>query len=80
MKVVDLAINAALGMKESPEDSKHLLELPESSFSKNHVGTAHASTQFALAEACSGQRLFNKLNGIQDRLLALASSCVCKIP
>ncbi len=71
MKVVDLAINAALGMKESEPGESHLLELPVSSLSKNHVGSVHASAQFALAEACSGQWLCLQLKGIQDRVFPL---------
>lgn len=78
MKVIDLAMNAALGMQESPEGADHLLELPDSSLSLNHVGTAHASVQFALAEACSGQWLSCELKGIQERVLPLLRHATVK--
>ncbi|MDC0325596.1 DUF4442 domain-containing protein [bacterium] len=71
MKVVDLAINAALGMIESGEGCHHLLELPESSLGENHAGTVHASAQFALAEACSGQWLFGQLRDLQAKVIPL---------
>ena len=57
MHVTDLAINQSIGMTLAPEGRRHLLELPESPLLLNHVGTVHASVQFALAEACSGEFL-----------------------
>ena len=44
-------------MELAAEGCGHLLELPETGLLLNHVGTIHASVQFALAEACSGEFL-----------------------
>lgn len=57
MKPTDLALNQALGMKDAPPGSAHLLELPMSPVVHNHLGTMHAAAQFALAEAASASRL-----------------------
>jgi hypothetical protein len=69
MHVTDLAINRAMGMQLAPAGSDHILELPESSPGSpgsgalliNHLGTIHASVQFALAEAASGEFLLCQL-------------------
>jgi acyl-coenzyme A thioesterase PaaI-like protein len=70
MHVTDLAINRAMGMRLAPPGSDHILELPESpsggapgseSLLINHLGTVHASVQFALAEAASGEFLLRQL-------------------
>lgn len=64
--VTDLAINRALGMQLAPAGSDHIVTLPASpagsgSLLLNHVGTIHASVQFALAEAASGELLLQHL-------------------
>jgi hypothetical protein len=68
MHVTDLAINSAMGMRLASPGSDHILELggPESSPGSgglliNHLGTIHASVQFALAEAASGEFLVRQL-------------------
>lgn len=65
MHVTDLAINRAMGMQLAPPGSDHILELPEcaggGALLINHVGTIHASVQFALAEAASGEFLLRQL-------------------
>src|SRR5258706_10924349 len=63
MHVTDLAINKTLGMQLAPAGNGHILELPESPLLLNHVGTVHASVQFALAEAGSGVFLLRHLGG-----------------
>jgi len=47
MHVTDLAINQTLGMQQAPEGNGHILEMPESPLLLNHVGSIHASVQFA---------------------------------
>lgn len=66
MKPTDLAFNQALGIVAAPAGAEHLLELPFAPVVQNHVGTAHAAAQFALAEAASAaclQRDFPELDG-----------------
>lgn len=66
MKPTDLAFNQTLGLVAAPAGAEHLLELPFAPVVQNHVGTAHAAAQFALAEAASAaclQRDFPELDG-----------------
>src|SRR4030095_3031592 len=71
MHVTDLAINKTLGMQLAPSGNAHILEMPESPLLLNHVGTIHASAQFALAEASSGEFLLRHLGEAQDQVFAV---------
>ena len=71
MHVTDLAINKTLGMHLAPAGNNHILEMAESSLLLNHVGTIHASAQFALAEAASGEFLLNHLAETQSQVFAV---------
>ncbi len=71
MHVTDLAVNKTLGIKLAPADSGHILEMPESPLLLNHVGTVHASAQFALAEASSGEFLSRHLGEAQSQVFAV---------
>lgn len=71
MHVTDLAINQQLGMRLTAVETFHNLELPESPLLLNHVGTIHASVQFALAEASSGEFLLNHLGETQNQYFAV---------
>jgi acyl-coenzyme A thioesterase PaaI-like protein len=71
MHVTDLAINKTMGMQLAPPGKGHLLELPESPLLLNHVGTVHASVQFALAEACSGEFLLHEMGEAQPDVFAV---------
>src|SRR4051812_38157563 len=71
MHVTDLAINKALGMQLAPPGGGHILEMPVSPLLLNHVGTVHASAQFALAEASSGEFLLHYLGGAQSQVFAV---------
>jgi len=71
MHVTDLAINKTLGMQLAPAGNTHILEMPESSLLLNHVGTIHASAQFALAEASSGEFLLRHLGEAQSQVFAV---------
>jgi acyl-coenzyme A thioesterase PaaI-like protein len=55
MEVSELPFNRIVGLRRAADP--HVLELPESEGSLNHLGTVHASAQFSLAEATSGQFL-----------------------
>jgi hypothetical protein len=48
-----------------------LLQLQESPFHLNHVGTVHASVQLALAEASSGQWLIQAMPELADKVIAV---------
>ena len=65
MHVTDLAINRAMGMQLAPHGSDHIVTLPASALLLNHVGSVHASVQFALAEAASGELLLQHLGAAQ---------------
>jgi acyl-coenzyme A thioesterase PaaI-like protein len=71
MRVTDLAMNKTLGMQLAPAGNRHILELPESPLLLNHVGTIHASVQFALAEASSGEFLLRHLSDAQSQIFAV---------
>jgi acyl-coenzyme A thioesterase PaaI-like protein len=49
----------------------HLLQLRDSPFHLNHVGTVHAGVQLALAEASTGQLLMRALPELADKVIAV---------
>jgi len=57
MRSTDLPLNQMLGIIDAPPSAEHLLERPLTPLVQNHLGTRHAATQFALAEAASAERL-----------------------
>jgi acyl-coenzyme A thioesterase PaaI-like protein len=71
MHVTELAINKTLGMQLAPQGTGHILEMPESPLLLNHIGTVHASAQFALAEASSGEFLLCHLRAAQNQVFAV---------
>ena len=77
MHVTELAIHKMLGMHLAPPNDAHILVLPESPLTLNHVGTVHAGVQFVLAEACSGEFLLRHLgNDPHDVFAVLHTSNV----
>jgi hypothetical protein len=71
MHLTDLMINKTLGMQLASPGDNHILDMPESPLLLNHVGTVHASAQFALAEASSGEFLLRLLGDAQNQILAV---------
>jgi uncharacterized protein (TIGR00369 family) len=71
MHVTDLAINKTLGMQLVPAADGNILEMPQSPLLLNHVGTVHASVQFALAEAASGEFLLRQISDPEGQVLAV---------
>ena len=57
MNTIEIPFNRYIGIKKPDNQDQFLLELPASKNLENHLGTVHASAQFALAEACSGELL-----------------------
>ena len=74
MHVTELAINKTLGMQLAAAGNGHILEMPESPLHLNHVGTVHASVQFALAEAGSGEFLLRHLGDALSQAFAVLRS------
>jgi acyl-coenzyme A thioesterase PaaI-like protein len=71
MHTTDLVLNRALGLRLVPEPNGAILDMPESPLLLNHVGTIHASAQFALAEASSGEFLLRHLGDAQGQVFAV---------
>jgi acyl-coenzyme A thioesterase PaaI-like protein len=71
MHVTDLAINKTLGMQLASPGNGHILQMPETPLLLNHVGMVHASVQFALAEAGSGEFLLRHLGDTQSQFFAV---------
>lgn len=71
MHVTDLPLNQAMGMRLDVAGEKHLIEMPETPLLLNHLRTVHASVQFALAEACSGELLLKTLGAAQEKVFAV---------
>lgn len=60
MNTIEIPFNKFIGIRRLEDKESGLLELQTDDNMKNHLGTVHASAQFALAEACSGEYLLNK--------------------
>jgi acyl-coenzyme A thioesterase PaaI-like protein len=71
MRVTELCINSMMGIRLASPDDSHLLELPKSVLLLNHLGTVHASAQFALAEACSAEFLLRQLGNQREQAFAV---------
>lgn len=56
MDITKIPFNQFIEIKSNPDDDC-VLSLTFKEEMKNHLGTFHASAQFALAEACSGYSL-----------------------
>lgn len=67
MDVFNLPFNKHIGIA-SADTEGYLLMLPERNEYLNHLGTVHASAQFALAEATSGFFLLNEFREITNIL------------
>ena len=60
MNVIEIPFNKFLGLQKVDTDDDFILKLEERKEYLNHLGTLHASTLFALAEATSGEYLLNQ--------------------
>ena len=68
MDVTKIPFNAFVGIKPSG-DAGFLLELSPSESHLNHLKTVHASVQFALAEASSGEFLLRSFKEYADNIV-----------
>lgn len=71
LKATDLAYNRALGLRDAPAGTEHLLELPFTPLVANHVGTLHAAAQFSLAEAASAECLRRRYGAAVGEVFAV---------
>jgi acyl-coenzyme A thioesterase PaaI-like protein len=74
MNVADIPFNRFLGLRK--EESA--LTLPADARYDNHIGTVHASAQFALAEAASGQWLLDTFGDESAAYLAVVRKAEAK--
>jgi len=70
MKTADIPFNKHLGLEKSRREG-YVLQLPLGSMYHNHLGTVHASAQFALAEAATGEFLVETFPGLSKELVGV---------
>ena len=68
MNTTDIPFNKFLGLQKASEPN-NLLELIENKDYENHLGTVHASAQFALAEASSGEYLLHRFREYSKKIV-----------
>ena len=69
MDVTELPFNRYIGIAIA--EAQEALTLKFDANMGNHLGTVHASAQFALAEACSGHYLVRQFPEMQGKVVAL---------
>lgn len=67
MNIEQVPFNKLLGIKKCTNCKNGLVALPESQKYANHLNTVHASAQFALGEAASGEYLFQRFKEIATK-------------
>ena len=67
MDVTKIPFNEFLGIERCQPTEESLLALQDSPHYKNHVNTVHASVQFALGEATSGEYLLRCFAGLAEK-------------
>jgi acyl-coenzyme A thioesterase PaaI-like protein len=69
MEIQDVPFHRLLGITRTADQEAAGLELPDAPEHTNHLGTVHASAQFALAEACSGTLLLDRFADLAEAVL-----------
>ncbi|MBE9510318.1 MAG: YiiD C-terminal domain-containing protein [Bacteroidetes bacterium] len=69
MNVIEIPFNKFLGLQKADTDDEFILKLEERKEYLNHLGTLHASTLFALAEATSGEYLLNQFKDYELNII-----------
>ncbi len=69
MNVIEIPFNKFLGLQKADTDDDFILKLEERKEYLNHLGTLHASTLFALAEATSGEYLLNQFKDYELNII-----------
>lgn len=67
MDVTQIPFNKFLGIDKCSAPDEGLLVLRESECYTNHLNTVHASAQFALGEAASGEYLLRRFKAIVEK-------------
>lgn len=67
MNVTQIPFNKFIGIGVTGKNDE--LSLAQSTNLANHLGTVHASAQFALAEACSGAFLLRRYPDLSDQVV-----------
>ncbi len=65
MDITEIPFNKYIEISQS-KSQDYMLELVFNDNMRNHIGTFHASAQFALAEACSGFALQKQFSYLAD--------------
>lgn len=60
MNVLEIPFNKFIGLQRADTENDFIFKLELKNYYLNHLGTMHASTFFALAEASSGEFLLNE--------------------
>jgi acyl-coenzyme A thioesterase PaaI-like protein len=68
MKILDIPFNQFIGICNA-DKPEFILMLKENPDYLNHIGTVHASAQFALAEASSGKYLLERFKDISENII-----------
>jgi len=75
MKVTDIPFNSHVGIRENGDGS---LEIAGSDNLLNHLGTVHASAQFALAEAAGGAFLKARFPELEGKVVPVVRASEVK--
>lgn len=68
MDITEIPFNKFLGIRPS-DLPEYILMLEKSEHYANHLGTVHASAQFSLAEATSGEYLLTKFKDFSENTI-----------
>jgi len=77
MNVFQVPFNKYIGLQKSDKEN-YLLLLKDRSEFKNHLGTVHASTMFALAEATSGEFLLDQFKDLKMDIIPVVRKAEIK--
>ncbi|MGL1932595.1 MAG: DUF4442 domain-containing protein [Desulfotalea sp.] len=70
MKITDIPFHKLLKIEKS-RDSEDVLKLAFTENMQNHIGTFHASAQFALAEVTSGLALQQEFSQLENSVIPI---------
>lgn len=68
MNITEIPFNNYIGIRES-DNNNYIFMIDDSYRYLNHLGTVHASAQFALAEATSGEYLLKTFKEHSDNII-----------
>lgn len=71
MDITQIPFNKFIGIRKCPSPDKGQLMLQASEQYTNHLNTVHASAQFALGEAASGEFLLQRFKNVVDKMVLI---------